>query len=93
MRFARLDVVDRYWRRQLTALPFRARRSSRNRPGRLGRRFSEDPVPILLVEGGDSMHRNVFRSVILIECFEQRFAPDLETMCAPARCRDANATP
>jgi hypothetical protein len=30
--------------------------------------------------------RNVFRSVILIECFEQRFATDLETMCAPARC-------
>jgi len=30
--------------------------------------------------------RNVFRSVILIERFEQRFATDLETMCAPARC-------
>jgi hypothetical protein len=32
------------------------------------------------------MCRNVFRSAILIECFEQRFATALETMCAPARC-------
>jgi hypothetical protein len=47
---ARLDVVDRYWRRQLTALPFRARLSSRNRPGRLGQRFSEDHLRALLVE-------------------------------------------
>ncbi len=38
MRFARLDVVDRYWRRQLTGLPFRARQSSRNGPVRLGQR-------------------------------------------------------
>jgi transposase len=30
--------------------------------------------------------RDVFRSVISIECFEQRFATDLETMYAPARC-------
>jgi hypothetical protein len=86
VRFARFDVVDRYRRRQLTALPFRARQSSRNRPVRLGQHFSEDRLRALLVEGGDAMHRNVFRSVILIECFEQRFATDLETMCAPARC-------
>ena len=55
MRFARLDVVDRDWRRQLTALPFRARQSSRNGPVRLGQRFSEDPLRALLVEGGDAM--------------------------------------
>src|SRR4029077_9196945 len=55
VRFARLDVVDRYWRRQLTALPFRARQSSRNRQARLGRSLWEDPLPASLVEGGDAM--------------------------------------
>ena len=86
MRFARLDVVDRDWRRRLPGPPFRAAQSSRNGPVRAGQCFSEDPLPLLLVKSGDAMHRNVFRSVILIECFEQRFATDLETMCAQVRC-------
>ena len=55
MRFPRLDVVDRDWRRQLTALPFRARQSSHNGPVRLGQRFSEDRLRALLAEGGDAM--------------------------------------
>lgn len=55
MRFARLDVVDRYWRRPLTGLPFRARQSSRNGPVRLGQRFPDDRLRALLVEGGDAM--------------------------------------
>ena len=84
--FARPDEVDRDRRRWLPGPPFLAAQSSRNRPIRRGQRFAEDRLPVLLVEGGDAMHRNVFRSVILIECFEQRFATDLETMCAPARC-------
>src|SRR4029077_1263909 len=54
VRFARLDVVDRYWRRQLTGLPFRAAQSSRNGPVRPGQRFSEDRVRALLVEGDDA---------------------------------------
>src|SRR4029077_4468469 len=55
MRFVRLDIVDRSWRRQLTALPFRARQPSRNRPVRLDQSFSEDRRRALLVAGGDPM--------------------------------------
>ena len=55
MRFPQLDVVDRGWRRRLTALPFRARQSSRNGPVRQGQRFSEDRLRALLAEGGDAM--------------------------------------
>src|SRR6267378_2312378 len=54
VRFARRDEVGRDWRRQLTALPFRARRSLRNWPVRLGQRFSEDRLRALLVEGDDA---------------------------------------
>lgn len=56
VRYPRRDEVDRYWRRQLTGLPFRARQSSRNGPVRLGQRFSEDRRRALPVEGGDAMH-------------------------------------
>src|SRR6266487_5235670 len=55
VRFARLDEVDRDWRRRLTGLPSRGRRSSHNGPVRLGQRFSEDRLRALLVEGGDAM--------------------------------------
>src|SRR5467141_1293454 len=55
VRFARRDEVDPDWRRQLTGLPFRARLSSRNGPVRLDQRFSEDPLPALLVEDDDAM--------------------------------------
>src|SRR6059058_2445580 len=53
--FARLDVVDRGWRRRLPGLPFPAARSSRNEPVRLDQRFSEDRLPALRVAGGDAM--------------------------------------
>src|SRR2546430_1372946 len=66
VRFARLDEVDRYWRRQLTGLPFRARQSSRNGPVRLGQRFSEDRVRALLVEGGDAMQLRPPRAAQLL---------------------------
>src|SRR5258705_13260601 len=85
-RFAQFVVVDFAWHHWLPERPFLAARSSRNWPVRLGRRFAVDPLPALLAESDDAMHRNVFRSVILIECFEQRFATDLETMCAPVPC-------
>src|ERR1700757_4703240 len=54
-RFARCERVDCDWRRQLTGLPFRAQRPSRNGPVRLGQRFSEDRLRALLVEGGDAV--------------------------------------
>ena len=38
--FARLDVVDRDWRRRLPGPPFPAAQSLRNEPARLHRRFS-----------------------------------------------------
>ena len=47
MRFARLDVVDRSWRRRLPGLPFLVAQSSRNELIRLDQRFSEDRLPAL----------------------------------------------
>src|SRR5438874_123143 len=66
VRFARRDEVDRDWRRQLTALPSRARQSSRNGPARLGQRFSQDRLLALLVEGGDATQLRPRRAAQLL---------------------------
>src|SRR6266446_5441080 len=54
VRFARLDEVDRDWRRRLPGPPFRAAQSSHNGIVQLGRPLAECHLPVLLVEGGDA---------------------------------------
>src|SRR5437016_1226537 len=54
--FAQLAVVDPDGLRRPPALPFLARQSSRNGPVQLGRRFSEDRLPALLVEDDDATY-------------------------------------
>src|SRR6266496_5035300 len=46
VRFARLDVVDRDWRRRLPGPQFLAAQSSRNEPVRLDQRSAEDHLPV-----------------------------------------------
>src|SRR5258708_8450447 len=52
--FARYDLVDRDLRHRLPGPPFLAAQSLRNGRGRLGRRFAEDRLPVLLGESDDA---------------------------------------
>jgi hypothetical protein len=63
---ARLDVVDRDWRRRLPGSPFLAARSSRNGPVRLDQRSSKDRLPALRVEGDDATQLRCRRGARLL---------------------------
>src|SRR4029077_7697966 len=63
---ARLDVVDRDWRRRRPGLPFLAARSSRNEPARLDQSFSEDRLPALRVEDDDATQLRWWRAARLL---------------------------
>src|SRR5437016_8136057 len=65
VRFARLDVVDRDWRRRLPGPPFPAAQSSRNGPARLDQRFSGDRLPALRVAGDDATQLRWWRGARL----------------------------
>src|SRR5438876_11395184 len=66
VRFARLDVVDRDWRRRLPGPPFPVAQSSRNEPVRLDQCFSGDHLPVLLVAGDGAMQLRYRRGARLL---------------------------
>src|SRR6266704_431435 len=77
MRFARLDVVDRDWRRRLPAPPFRAAQSSHNGIVQLGRPLAEGHLPVLIVEGGDATQLWLRRGARLFP--SEQIGPHLRT--------------